>query len=148
MADEQIKISNVPTPVTLFPPPAMDFRRDEDFVARYANNVQFEGTIWDMKLIFGLLDQRGILKGDLKPVVEQHTSISLSWPEIKLLIFLLQLHLAGYEMENGKVKLHPSVIPPEPPTALPPPFDTPKNRESMELIRKMRAEFIAHLSEP
>jgi len=143
MPDEQ---TNAPADV---PRIISEFRRNEDFVARYANNVQIENSAFDLKVVFGLLDQSGAAKQPVgKLAVDQHTSISLSWPEVKLLIFFMQLHLAGYEAENGKVKVPLDALPPEPPSVIPPQFDNEAGRKGMELIRKMRAEFLATLNQP
>ena len=124
--------------------PTLIFQRDDDFVARYANNVQFESSGWDLKLVFGLLDQRNAAK----PVVEQHTSINLSWPEVKIGMYLLQLHLALYEKVNGKIRIPDGAMPPEIPEIVPQEFDNPQGRQSFDLMRKIRAQFIASLSEP
>lgn len=133
-------------PTDAIPAPAakLEIRRDVDFVARYANNVQLESSAWDMKLIFGLLD----LHDAEKQTIEQHTSMSLAWPEIKVFLYLMRLHLALYEQENGKVKIPATGIPAEIPELIPPQFDNPKGRKAIELVRKMRAEFLASLSEP
>lgn len=122
-------------------------RRGHEFVSRYANNVQLESSAFDLKLVFGLLDQSGAQNLET-PSVDQHTAMSLSWTEVKLLIFFLQLHLAGYEAENGKVKVPIAALPPEPPSVLPAQFDTPQGRQGIELIRQMRAQFLAGLSQP
>jgi hypothetical protein len=124
--------------------PPLILQRDDDFVARYANNVQFESSGWDLKLTFGLLDQRNAAK----PVIEQHTSINLSWPEVKIGIYLLQLHLALHEKVNGKVRIPEGGLPTELPETIPPEFDNPQGREAFDLMRKVRAQFIASLSEP
>jgi hypothetical protein len=127
-----------------------DFRRTEDFVTRYANNVQLESSAFDLKIIFGLFDQSGILKQPpvTTTTVDQHTSVSLSWSEVKLLIYFLQLHLASFEKDNGKVKIPVKVLPPEIPLTPPPPFDNEEGQRAFELMRRMRAEFIANQSEP
>lgn len=123
--------------------PVLETQRTVDFVSRYANNVQIEASAWDMKLIFGLLDQRPAAKEFNAPAhVEQHTAINISWPEVKVLIFLMQLQLAGHEKENGKVKVPVNAIPPEPPTTLPDPFNTPENQAGLDMIRRLRAEFL------
>lgn len=124
-----------------------EFRRDKDFVSRYANNFQVESTAFDLKLIFGLLDQSASIRGG-KLAIEQHTAISLAWPEVKLLIYFLQLHLTGHEKENGKVKIPSNALPPEIPAVPPPQYNNSQGREAFETLRKMRAEFIAKLSEP
>ena len=49
-----------------------DFRRDDIFVSRYANNVQVESNAFDLKLTFGILDQRAnISEPNAKPSVER-----------------------------------------------------------------------------
>jgi hypothetical protein len=147
MENEQTNTSATPNTAANLSDAQMLLRRAEDFVSRYANNVQFESSAFDLKVVFGLLDQSGAPKFE-KPSVEQHTAISLSWLEVKLVIFFLQLHLAGYEAENGKVKVPISALPSEPPSSLPRQFDTPESRKSLERIRKLRAEFLANLSQP
>jgi len=143
MADEQPKSPTVPLGSTI-----SEFHRDADFVSRYANNFQIEGTAFDAKLVFGLLDQSKASKEPGRVDCDQHTAISLSWPEVKLLIFYLQLHLAGHEKENGKVKISANALPPEPPATPPAAYDNPRGREALELIRKMRADFLAKLNAP
>lgn len=136
MPDQQTK------PSTSAPATQTELRRDDDFISRYANNFQLESSAFDLKLIFGLLNQ-----STSKVFVEQHTAINLSWPEVKLLLFFLQLHLAAHERDNGKVKIPLDALPPEPPAEPPPPYDNPKGREAYDLIRKMRADFLARLTE-
>lgn len=41
------------------PKPEPEIRRREDFASVYANNCYFEASTFDIKLIFGNLDQRG-----------------------------------------------------------------------------------------
>lgn len=147
--DKQLSVTTPPiitAPIVQRP----EMRRIEDFISRYANNVQVESSAFDVKMIFGILDQSGVLKVPpvLMPSVEQHTSINLSWPEVKLLIYFLQLHLASHERDNGKVKIPVVALPPELPSSAPPPFDNPQGERVFEMMRKMRAEFIAKQSEP
>jgi hypothetical protein len=120
-----------------------NIRRDPNFVSLYANNVVVESTAFDMKLVFGVID----LRNPLDPAVDQQAGVNLSWPEVKLLLYWMKVHLAAHEGENGKVKLPASVLPGEIPPNPPPPFDNAKGREAFELMRRMRAEFIASLSE-
>jgi len=65
--------------------------RDEDFVSVCANNVCYELSAWDLKLIFG----------------------------VKLMIYYLRAHLAAYEAQYGRVALSPAVLAPAP-ALLPP----------------------------
>jgi hypothetical protein len=148
--DKQISAPTSSTSTTPSSMQRISFRRSDDFVARYANNVQVESSAFDVKMVFGILDQSGLTKAppDPQPFVEQHTSINLSWAEMKLLIYFLQLHLAGYEKDNGKVKIPVTALPPELPMIAPPPFNNPQGERAFELMRRMRAEFLAKLSEP
>ena len=85
----------------------------EDFSTDYANNVQFEPSVWDLKLIFGQLDQR-----PGKAIVDYHTAITIPWIQAKILSYYLQLNIAAYEHTNGRISVPASVIPriPEPPS--------------------------------
>ncbi|MGO8788129.1 MAG: DUF3467 domain-containing protein [Terriglobia bacterium] len=94
--------------------PQIEHRRlpDEDFWEGYANNVLMEPNVWDLKLIFGQLDQR---QGP--NVVVQHTAITLPWNQVKVLLYLLKLNVDIYEMLNGKISFPKGIIrPPVPPT--------------------------------
>ena len=83
----------------------VEHRRKETFSSLYSNNVHVESSGWDIKLNFGELDQK------LGPnVVVQHTGITLSWPQAKLLNYFLQLHIAHHEAENGDISVPKGVI--------------------------------------
>ena len=93
------------------PPPApLEFRRAGDFVSLYANNVQFETSLWDLKLIFGLLNQH-----EGKEVIQQHTSVNIPWLQAKLGSLYLQMILVAYEISNGKISIPPQLLPQVPP---------------------------------
>lgn len=85
------------------------FERDDDFVSLYANNICHEASAWDLKLIFGQLDQTRTPN-----VVTQHTAMALSWLQVKLLIYYLQVDLAAYEAEFGKIVIPAAILPPAP----------------------------------
>ena len=55
----------------------LDLRRDEEFASLYANNVQLESSVWDLKIMFGQLDQA---KGP--NVINQHTAMTMSHTQI------------------------------------------------------------------
>ena len=78
--------------------PRLDLRREEDFTLKYANHIATEPNGWDVKLIFGRVD---LSAGP--NVVFQHSAVSLPWPTVKSLIYLLQLQLIAYEGTNGHV---------------------------------------------
>jgi hypothetical protein len=120
------------------PSSVLQLKRSDEFESLYANNVRFESSLWDLKLIFGQLDQ-----STGSEVVELHTAITLPWAAAKIGLYYLRLHVALYEMENGKIWINPRIYPSEPPPL-------PLEAEGNELIRKarelsigMREEFIA-----
>ena len=87
-----------------------DIRRSDDFYQTYANNIQLEISAWDLKIIFGTLEQH-----EGKVTIEQHTAVTIPWMQAKLLIYFLQINLAAYEAEAGKVKILPRLLPMAPP---------------------------------
>ena len=90
-------------------PSDLKFERSEEFVSLYANNVRFESSVWDFKLVFGELEQG---KGDA--LVEQHTAITLSWPQTKVLAYFLTINTLIHQSQNGHVHIPNSVKPPRP----------------------------------
>lgn len=85
------------------------FERAEDFSSLYANHVRYESSVWDLKLIFGELDQS---KGP--SAVQQHTAISVSWLQAKLLAYFLAVNVTLHQAQNGNVQVPVSVLPPRP----------------------------------
>ena len=121
--------------------PELTFTKVEDFVTAYANNVQFEQNAWDIKMIFGELDQTG----GKTNVVEQHTSITLSWAEAKVLSFFLRVQIAAHEIEDGKIQIPKRVLPQEP-GALAAEYKTnPGAIAVREAVIKLREQFLAEL---
>ena len=59
---------------------AIERSQTEDFRNTYANNVLFETSVWDLKMIFGQLDQR---LG--QNAVVQHTAVAVPWPQVKIM---------------------------------------------------------------
>ena len=121
-----------PTQRPEVPPP--QFERDEDFVSLYANNIWHEVSAWDLKLIFGQLDQ-----ARTPNVVTQHTAMALGWLQVKLLIYYLQVDLAVYESQYGKIVIPAAILPP-PPGPLPPEMENdPVAKASSEPAREIYA---------
>ena len=111
--------------------------RSDDREDVYANNIQFEWSIWDLKLLLGVLDQTG---GKL--TIDQHTAVHLPWMQVKLMIYYLQINLHVYEAQNGKLKLPPDLLPPVPdplPSEL---KDNPMANTTREFVLKLREEFV------
>jgi hypothetical protein len=119
------------------PPPRLpEVRRAKDFVSMYATNVQLELSVWDLKLIFGELDQH-----DGQEVIEQRISIRVPWIQAKLLSLFLQLNLAFHESTNGKITIPPYLLPQFP---LPGTETTdPQVRALTELYHKKLEQFLA-----
>ncbi len=112
-------------------------RAAEDFYFDYANNVFLESSVWDLKLIFGQLDQ-----SINPPTVEQRAAITIPWTQAKILNFLLAAHIIGFELANGKIIIPDAIIPPE----LPPPTEEmkkadPNIRAMYEGVQKLREQF-------
>jgi hypothetical protein len=116
----------------------IDYKRipEDEFFEDYANHVLLEPTAWDMKLVFGKTD---LSKGP--NTVVQYAAITLPWAQIKVGIYLLQLHLAVHEMENGKVHVPKGVInPPAPPTE-DQEKTVPHAREAFKIIQELFKKF-------
>jgi hypothetical protein len=85
------------------------YKKTDDFIDSYANNVLLESSLWDMRLILGKLDQQ---LG--KNTVVQHSSVTLPWAQVKLLHYFLGLHLATHEIQFGRVQIPTNIVPPIP----------------------------------
>src|SRR5438105_9051678 len=85
--------------------------RDEDFTSLYANNVHFEASVWDLKLLFGLLDQS---KGQGNATIEQHTTVNVPWAQAKIMAYFLVVNVVLHESENGSMRIPTRVIPTRP----------------------------------
>ena len=116
----------------------LQLKRNEDFESLYANNVRFESSVWDLKLLFGELDQ-----STGKDVIELHTAITLPWTTAKLMLYFLQLNIAFHELEAGKIWINPRVCPGSPPPLTPEQENNGLMKATRELALKMHAEFIA-----
>jgi hypothetical protein len=88
-----------------------DFTRDEDFTSLYANNVRYESSAWDVKIIFGQLDQSG---GAGKTIVEQHTAVTVTWPNAKIMAYFLLANCLIQQSQTGPIQIPLAVIPPRP----------------------------------
>jgi hypothetical protein len=82
--------------------------RSEDFDSLYANNVLFDASVWDLKMIFGNLGT----SSDGKPEIDQHTSIAIPWPVAKIACMYLVLNIIAFENDHGAQAIHllPSML--------------------------------------
>jgi len=116
-------------------PPSLKNQRSQDFSSIYANNVAFETSVFDLKLIFGQLDQA-------LGIIDQHTAITIAWPVVKLGLYNLAAQIAAYEIVYGKIRLSSDVLPPAP---LPPPDehkDNPLFQKVYDRLKELHEEFI------
>ena len=67
--------------------PELKIEKDEDLLEVYANNVFFESSVWDIKMLFGTLDQ----SKDQQISIHQHTAISIPWLQAKVMAYFLHL---------------------------------------------------------
>lgn len=114
----------------------LEMRQSEDFSSVYANNVAVEPTAWDLKLIFGESAQG---------VIDQHTSVTLPWGVVKLLIHLLRSQVLAFEIQHGKINVLPGTLPAE---VIPPPEELENNplvQKTYEELKKLREELIRSL---
>jgi len=101
----------------------------DDIIPVYANNVRFEMTAWDLRILFGQL--MPISEG--KGMVDWHTDVTIPWSQAKLMHLYLGINLALYERENGKITI-PSAVLPAPITTPPEGVDT-SNPEAIETFK-------------
>jgi hypothetical protein len=86
--------------------PMLQIELADEVYEAYTNNVFYEASSWDLKLIFGQLDQH---EGGVKII--QHSAITVPWPLVKIMIYWLKGHVEAHELVNGKIHIPPTVIP-------------------------------------
>jgi hypothetical protein len=84
----------------------LQYKKTEEFRETYSNNVFLESSLWDMKLIFGKLDQQ------LGPsMIVQDTAVTVPWSQVKLIRYFLGLHLISHELQNGRIQIPSNIVP-------------------------------------
>lgn len=87
----------------------LSFDRQKDFKSLYANNVQFEISSWDLKLIFGQVDQtRG------PNFVEQSAAVTLPWAQAKIAAYYMIANIAIHAANEGPIKVPSGLTPARP----------------------------------
>lgn len=79
----------------------------KDVEALYANNTSFEVSAWDLKIFFGLLDQRS--PGGQ---IDWHTAMTIPWTQARVVEYYLRLNTIFYETKFAKITLPPQLVPP------------------------------------
>jgi hypothetical protein len=112
-------------------------KRIEDFAAKYANNVFIESSAWDLRLVFGQLE--------LSPstAIIEHTAISIPWPQVKVVAYLLGIHLLSHEAQYGRIVLPENAVKTIPAKVPDDIKAIPNSTEVWQKLRKHFEEFIA-----
>lgn len=84
---------------------AMQIKRDVPGI--YANNVRFEGNVWDLRILFGQLDRDSAGEA----MIDWRAGVTVPWPLVKILVFFLSTNLYGHEEAQGFLKVPASQIP-------------------------------------
>jgi hypothetical protein len=123
---------------TLKPPASQHVERAADFSNKYANNIYFESTPWDVKLTFGHVEQA------TDPVAIKHDfAVTIPWPQAKLTLFWLRLHVETAEAEIGvKIPIRKDLLPAELPQQESE-QDDPTMKKFREIYERLRSEFLA-----
>lgn len=72
----------------------------------YANNVFFETNVWDLNLIFGLLDQDQNM-----PPFKRLGAVHVPWQQAKIVAYYLMINIAWHERTYGPINVPESVRP-------------------------------------
>jgi hypothetical protein len=109
MAKDKAQHLQEDAPAPKQPVSQITYKQDENFFGEYANNIRFEGSNWDLKLMFGELDQSGAPN-----VVTQKFSVTVPWAQVKVMHYFLSLHLLSHEADYGRLVIPAGIIAPWP----------------------------------
>ena len=73
----------------------------------YANDVRFELSAWDLRVIFGEMT-----KYTPPAVVEQHTAVTVSWLQAKVMAIFLCINVDMHERQNGAIRIQKEILGP------------------------------------
>jgi hypothetical protein len=116
----------------------LKYERAPHFTSIYANNAYFESSAWDLKIVFGQLEQ----PSGKPAIISQQLAVTIPWTQAKLLLYYLRANVEGNELVNGKIQIRKELLPPEPPSLTPEQEKEPLAKEMHELFLKLRAEFL------
>lgn len=102
----------------------------EDVMPMYANNVRFEMSAWDLRMLFGQLAPGG------EAVVDYHTDVTIPWAQAKLMHLYLGINIMLYERQNGRIAIPSSVLPAT--LASPPEGVETSSAESIETFQQVQ----------
>jgi len=113
----------------------LPFSRVPSFFESYANNVNFESNVWDLNVIFSLLDQ-----APSAPPFKQIGSVHIPWAQAKIMAYYLLMNIAFHETEQGKINVPAKVAPPPIDGLLKDLPNDEKAKALVERVNRMRAE--------
>lgn len=108
-----------------------------DFDDVYANNSSFEISVWDLKIIFGQLDQSS---GSAE--VDWHTAVTMPWAAAKIACYYLRANIAIQEARIGPIRIPQEVLPPPPNSPSGDTKDNPTAIAVYEQLKKMHDELV------
>lgn len=118
------------------PPPKPTVTRVPTFFELYANNVNFESSVWDLNIIFSLFDQTPDT-----PPFKQLGAVRIPWAQAKLMAYLLFMNVAFHETSNAPINIPASIVPPDIEKFIADKFpNDPKAKAMGERLNRMRAE--------
>ncbi len=121
--------------------PTATFEFADEVYEAYANSIIYEASSWDLKLVFGQLDQS---EGEVKVV--QHSAITVPWTQVKLMVYWLRGQIEAHELANGKIHIPPPIIPqPLPPLTEEIKKSDPNAEAVYAIFNRLRDEFISSL---
>ena len=109
-----------------------------DMNTEYANSVGFHPTIWDLKILFGELSSR-------TPSVDWHTSMTLSWAQVKLMAYYLQVNLALHESRSGNINVPIEMTPMELPALAESATNDSHETATLKKLKVLRDAFVASM---
>ncbi len=86
--------------------PTFPKRKSADYVERYANNFFFESSFWDLKLIFGILDQ-----SEKPNPTSIHTTVNVPWAQAKIAAYVMLVNVVLQERYGEPIKVRGELIP-------------------------------------
>lgn len=87
--------------------PIAKIEQSANFAAKYANNVFYATSVFDVKMVFGELIQFP----NTQPFIEQHTAVTLSWREAKIAALFLVMNIAMHENKFGALDIPDGILP-------------------------------------
>jgi hypothetical protein len=107
-------------------------QQEFDFDSVYANNTSLELSAFDLKIIFGQLEQH-----TGKSLVDWRTAVTLPWSQAKILSCFLQAQIAWYERAFTPIVVPSSVRPAAPESAE---DETPILNDYFAFVKKLHAD--------